>query len=63
MPELDGCKTLENLRDIDGFNAKVIMMTASSEDEVAAKLKDYAFDGYLSKPFKKEELERQLLFL
>jgi len=58
MPELDGCKTLENFRDIDGFNTPTIMMTASSEDEVKDKIETYKFDGYLAKPFKKEELDK-----
>ena len=58
MPELDGCKTLENLRDIDGFDTPTIMMTASPEDEVRDKIEEYKFNGYLAKPFKKEELDR-----
>ena len=60
MPEIDGCKTLENLRDIEGFNTPTIMMTASPRDEVEDKLKEYKFDGYLSKPFKKEDLDKVL---
>ncbi len=60
MPELDGCKTLENFRDIDGFATPTVMMTASSEDEVRDKLEEYKFDGYLSKPFKKEQLDKVL---
>ena len=58
MPELDGCKTLENFRDIDGFATPTIMMTASPEDEVRNKISEYRFDGYLSKPFKKDELDK-----
>lgn len=57
MPELDGCKTLESLKTLEDFATPVIMMTASSEDEVAEKIKEYGFTGYLSKPFKKEILE------
>ncbi len=58
MPELDGCKTLENFREIDGFNTPTIMMTASPQDEVQDKINQYKFDGYLSKPFKKEDLDK-----
>ena len=58
MPELDGCTTLDNLKTIDGFTTPVIMMTASPEDEVADKIKEHGFNGYLSKPFKKEDLEK-----
>ena len=57
MPELDGCQTLENLKSLDGFKIPVIMMTASSKDEVQNKLDTYGFDGYLSKPFNKKDLE------
>lgn len=60
MPELDGCSTLENLKMIDGFNAPVVLMTASTKEEVQDKLDKYAFNGYLSKPFKKEQLEEVL---
>jgi len=57
MPELDGCKTLDNLKDIEGFNTPTIMMTASSIDEVKEKLTTHGFAGYLSKPFTKEQLQ------
>ena len=58
MPELDGCKTLENFKDIDGFATPTIMMTASPKDEVQDKLDKYKFAGYLSKPFTKEDLDK-----
>lgn len=57
MPAMDGGKTLDNLRDIDGYNAKTYLMTASPEDEVHDKIEEHKFDGYLGKPFKKEDLE------
>lgn len=57
MPEMDGCKTLESLKTLEDFVTPVIMMTASSEDEVKNKIDEYGFAGYLSKPFKKEILE------
>lgn len=57
MPELDGCQTLENLKTLDDFNTPVVMMTASSYDEVSEKITNYGFDGYLSKPINKEKLE------
>lgn len=57
MPEMDGCKTLESLKTLEDFVTPVIMMTASSEDEVKNKIDEYGFVGYLSKPFKKEILE------
>ncbi len=60
MPEMDGCTTLDNLKTIEDFNTPVIMMTASSEDEVKEKIKTHSFDGYLGKPFNKESLEEIL---
>ncbi len=60
MPELDGCKTIDNYHELEEFNTPVVMMTASSEDEVKDKLKEHKFNGYLSKPFKQEELEKLL---
>ena len=60
MPEMDGPTTLDNLRDIDGFDVPTVLTTASSEDEVQDKLEEHHFDGYLSKPFKKEEIEALL---
>lgn len=58
MPEMDGCTTLDNLKTIEDFNTPVIMMTASSEDEVKSKIEEHGFRGYLSKPFNKEALDK-----
>ncbi len=58
MPELDGCSTLDNLSSLENFSTPVIMMTASSEEEVKEKLQSHPFAGYLSKPFSKEDLEK-----
>ena len=60
MPELDGCTTLDNLKTLDGFITPVVMMTASSKDEVQDKIDEHGFDGYLSKPINKEYLEELL---
>lgn len=60
MPELDGCQTLENLNTLADFNTPVILMTASSKDEVQDKLENYNFAGYLAKPFNKNDLEELL---
>lgn len=60
MPDLDGCKTIEKLRKIANFNTPVVLMTATSEDELKEKLDKYKISGYLSKPLKKDELEKIL---
>ena len=57
MPDLDGCKTLDNLKTLEDFNTPVIMMTASPKDEVEKKIEEHGFNGYLGKPFKKEDLD------
>ena len=61
MPELDGPKTLDNLRDIEGFNIPVILLTASEFDsKVEEKIDEHHFAGYLGKPINKEELIKTL---
>jgi CheY-like chemotaxis protein len=57
MPDLDGCQTLDNLNTLEDFNTPVVMMTAASKDEVQEKLDKHHFNGYLSKPINKQELE------
>ena len=56
MPEMDGPTTLDNLRTLEGFDTKVILLTASSEDEVREKIESHNFNGYLGKPLKKDDL-------
>ena len=61
LPELDGPKTLDNLRDIEGFNIPVILLTASEFDsKVEEKIDEHHFAGYLGKPINKEELIKTL---
>lgn len=60
MPELDGCKTFENLKMIEDFNTPTILLTASSSDEVEDKIKSYGFSGYIGKPLDKDCLENVL---
>ena len=60
MPEMDGCKTLENLNTIEGFTTPTILTTASKEDEVTGKIKKYGFKGYLGKPINKISLDNLL---
>ena len=57
MPDLDGCQTLDNLNTLEDFNTPVVMMTAASKDEVQEKIDKHHFNGYLSKPINKQELE------
>lgn len=58
MPEMDGCETLKNLKEIEGFTIPTILFTASSFDEVNEKIKKYGFNGYLNKPITKENFQK-----
>ena len=60
MPELSGVDTLRNLRTIEGFNTKVIVLTANSSNGIKTKYIDDGFDDYLAKPINKDELSKIL---
>lgn len=60
MPEMDGTETLNNLKNIDGFDIPVIVLTA---DAIVGKKEEYlkaGFDDYLSKPINTNELDKIL---
>ena len=52
--------TLKELKNINNFNTKVIAFTADALTSSKDKYIKYGFDGYISKPFKKENLEKIL---
>ena len=60
MPNLDGPKTLDSLKEIDGYKTPTVLLTASSYDEVKEKIDSHGFNGYLVKPLKGEELDKLL---
>ncbi|MBR6113482.1 MAG: response regulator [Bacilli bacterium] len=60
MPELSGVDTLRKLRTIEGFNTKVIVLTANSSNGIKTKYIDDGFDDYLAKPINKDELSKIL---
>ena len=61
MPELDGPTTMDNLRDIEGFNIPVILLTANEFDSTVESIIDnHHFAGYLDKPINKDELVKIL---
>ena len=60
MPNLDGPKTLDSLKEIDGYKTPTVLLTASSYDEVKEKIDSHGFNGYLGKPLKGEELDKLL---
>ena len=67
MPNLDGQDALKKIRDIEkekgitvGEGAKVIMITALDDDDQRLVSFLRLCDGYLTKPFQKEELFEKL---
>ena len=60
MPVMDGPTTLNNLKQISGFNIPVIALTANNESDSKAKYISLGFNNYLSKPISKEELNKTL---
>ena len=60
MPSMDGEVTLKKLKKIDGFNTKVIAVTADAEEGAKEKYLEDGFSEYLSKPFTKEQLKEKI---
>jgi len=67
MPNLDGQDALKKIRDIEkekgitvGEGAKVIMITALDDDDQRLVSFLRLCDGYLTKPFQKDELFEKL---
>ena len=58
MPALSGAETLEKLKEIKGFNIPVIVLTADAIIGQKEKYMEMGFDGYLSKPINKKELNK-----
>ena len=60
MPKMSGVETLKRLKQIDDFNTPVIALTADAIHGRENKYLEVGFNGYLSKPIEKEELEKVL---
>lgn len=60
MKDMNGVDTLKELKNINNFNTKVIAFTADALTSSKDKYIKYGFGGYISKPFKKEDLEKIL---
>ena len=60
MKGMSGVDTLKELKNINNFNTKVIAFTADALTSSKDKYIKYGFNGYISKPFKKEDLEKIL---
>ena len=60
MPKMSGTETLQELKKIEGFNTKVIALTANAITGMKEKYLNSGFDDYLAKPIDKLELNRVL---
>lgn len=65
MPGMSGFEVLKKIREIDSGSKKVkiIMTTSVTDRENVIKAIKYGCDGYLAKPYYKENLEKQLIRL
>ncbi|RKZ50685.1 MAG: hypothetical protein DRR16_02290 [Candidatus Parabeggiatoa sp. nov. 3] len=61
MPEMDGYETIQRLKANPATqNIPIIALTASVTQDTKSKVKEYRFDGYLSKPVKLHDLLYEL---
>jgi len=60
MPHKSGTETLAELKQIDGFDMKVIALTANAISGMKEKYLNAGFDDYLAKPIERSELTRVL---
>ena len=60
MPGLDGTQTMNKLKEIDGFNTPIVVLTADAMQGQKEKYLNSGFDDYISKPIDKAELSRVL---
>ena len=60
MPVMNGEEALNQLKKIDNFHTPIIALTADALAGAEEKYKKEGFNGYLSKPFTKEQLQTQI---
>ena len=58
MPKMSGVETFKKLKEIDGFNIPVVILTANAISGMKEKYLEDGFDDYLAKPIDKNELRR-----
>ena len=58
MPKMSGVETLKKLKEIPGFDIKVIALTANALTGMREKYLSEGFDDYLAKPINKDELNK-----
>ena len=60
MPVMNGEEALNQLKKIDNFHTPIIALTADALAGAEEKYKKEGFNGYLSKPFTKEQLQTKI---
>ncbi len=60
MPKMNGVETLRRLKKMEGFDIPVVALTADAIEGTDEKYLNAGFDGYLSKPIDRYELDRTL---
>ena len=58
MPRMSGVETLKKLKEIPGFDMKVIALTANALTGMKEKYLNDGFNDYLAKPINKDELNK-----
>ncbi len=56
MPKKNGVETLNDMKEVEGFNSPCIALTADAIEGNDEKYLKAGFDGYLSKPIDRDEL-------
>ncbi|MBM3199350.1 response regulator [Candidatus Woesearchaeota archaeon] len=62
MPEMDGVKTLQNIREINK-EVKVVIVTAVDKEDVREKTMGLGVEGYLVKPAGKQDLADMVTYV
>ena len=60
MPGMSGTETMHELRNIEGFDIPIVVLTADAMQGQKEKYLESGFDDYISKPIDKKELSRVL---
>ena len=63
MPYIDGEEVMQKLKEIKGFNTKVILLTKNNNIEYTEEYKENNFDDYILKPIDKNTLIEKINIL
>lgn len=58
MPKMSGVETFQKLKELEGFNQPVVILTANAITGMKEKYLKEGFEDYLAKPIEKDELIR-----